>query len=673
LVVSLALVYACGQEATAPIVGPPAQVRIVSGDDQSAPAGTELPGPLVAKVADSSGLAVAGQLVVFVVTAGGGSVFAGVSITNREGIVQERWTLGTSTADSQRVEVRAVDNVTGAPLVFAVFRATALAGPAARLYKIGDMQTAQVGTAVAEPPGLTVYDQFSNPVPGLNVRFQITRGGGALVGESTATDPNGTARVGMWTLGTIAGLNTLLAQVGADSVELSGTGVAGPPATIAAFAGDSQVAQTGAAVAVRPAVKVTDSYGNAVSGVAVTFAAAASTVAGGLQTTDTGGIATVGGWTMGVDSGTYELAATAQGLNGSPVLFTALALPLPAFRATAVSAGFYHTCALNQNGEPFCWGYGGAVGMDSTVASAVPGGAAMTALASGAFHACGLNASGSAFCWGVNSWGEVGDGTTAYRVSPVAVLGGLTFQGLHGASQFTCGLATGGAGWCWGANNRGQLGNGQVDSGPSPTPTAVVGGLTLTRVVAGGAHACGIAVDGAAYCWGMDYVTGAAQPVPVAVPGGLQFTTLAAGFGHTCGLTSGATAYCWGDNEYFALGDTSRATLYTNDPVPVIGGMTFASLAAGLDFTCGLSESGAAYCWGRNDQSQLGDGTAGLERAFPGLVAGNHTFTALTAGGRHACGLASDGTIYCWGSNGYGQLGTGDMFNRRQPTAVRRR
>src|SRR5205809_837432 len=119
------LVFACEKEAAAPLQ-PRAHlsVQIVSGDLQSGPAGKELPNPLVVKVVDATGLPQSGQLVNFRVTSGGGSVFAGAALTSVTGIAQERWTLGTNPADSQRVEARAVDNVTGQALTFGVFRAT---------------------------------------------------------------------------------------------------------------------------------------------------------------------------------------------------------------------------------------------------------------------------------------------------------------------------------------------------------------------------------------------------------------------------------------------------------------------------------------------------------------------------------------------------------------------
>ena len=210
------LAFACIQEATTPTSGPPASVQIVSGDVQSGTVAAELPSPLVVKVVDSAGRPQAGQLVNFRVMSGGGSVFAGATLTSPSGVAQERWTLGTNAADSQRVEARAVDNVTGTALTYAVFNATALPGPPAHVAANGgDGQASAAGTAVAIPPSVLVEDRFQNPVPGVAVTFAVASGGGTITGASQTTTSDGVATVGSWTLGTTPGTNTLRVTVSA--------------------------------------------------------------------------------------------------------------------------------------------------------------------------------------------------------------------------------------------------------------------------------------------------------------------------------------------------------------------------------------------------------------------------------------------------------------------------
>jgi len=157
----------------------------------------------------------AGQIVNFVVASGGGSVFAGASVTNVDGVAQERWTLGLSTAEPQRVEVRAVDPSTGEPKVFGVFQATALPGPVSRIAfpdRLGDVQLVPEHTAVPDPDPVTALDAYENPVPGVPITFGIHDGSGSVSGEHQTIDAAGQARVGEWIIGAVGEPQTLYAE-----------------------------------------------------------------------------------------------------------------------------------------------------------------------------------------------------------------------------------------------------------------------------------------------------------------------------------------------------------------------------------------------------------------------------------------------------------------------------
>jgi hypothetical protein len=208
LVVCLA---ACGDGAQPPGNGP-VTFSITAGDLQVAPAGTELPSTLVARVTNQDGDPVQGQVVNFRVVVGRGSVFAGSGASNSNGIVQERWTLGYSYADTQRVEARAVDPTSGDPIVFGVFRA--IAGPeltGSVTVIDGQGQTAPAGQPVPVRPTVMVNGEFGGPVPDAEVTFTVTLGGGSVSSATARTDSSGVASVD-WVLGPAAGPNNLQAS-----------------------------------------------------------------------------------------------------------------------------------------------------------------------------------------------------------------------------------------------------------------------------------------------------------------------------------------------------------------------------------------------------------------------------------------------------------------------------
>jgi hypothetical protein len=223
-----------------------------------------------------------------------------------------------------------------------------------------------------------------------------------------------------------------------------------------------------------------------------------------------------------------------------------------------------------------------------------------------------------------------------------------------------------------------QPGGGYVLSASSSDATVAaatsmaIGIAWRARSVTG---SCALTETGAAWCWGHDEYgqlgngtatsSLAAQPVPVS--GGLTFASLSQGARHNCGVTAAGELWCWGNNMQGELGVGDQSARTT--PVRVGGGLTFTSVAAGDEYTCGLVASGAAYCWGYNHYGELGDGTD-TTRLTPVPVAGGLRFAALAAQRFHTCGVALDGSVWCWGDNTFGQLGTGDESPRNAPVQV---
>jgi alpha-tubulin suppressor-like RCC1 family protein len=206
--------------------------------------------------------------------------------------------------------------------------------------------------------------------------------------------------------------------------------------------------------------------------------------------------------------------------------------------------------------------------------------------------------------------------------------------------------------------------------------TAAITVTGISTVGEGYNRTCSLTTGGAAYCWGHNgygYLgtgdTTFYRTTPAPVLGGLTFAAVSVGPNHTCGVTPSGAAYCWGFNWPSQL---DEGTFWTGPPLAVPGGLTFTTVEAGNGHTCGVTPSGTAYCWGENMFGQRGEGSWWYTSG-PVAVSGGLTFAMVSAGYHHTCGVTPSGTAYCWGYNGNGQLGDGspiDAGGQFSPVAV---
>lgn len=352
-----------------------------------------------------------------------------------------------------------------------------------------------------------------------------------------------------------------------------------------------------------------------------------------------------------------------------------------------ISAGWQHSCGLTSSGVAYCWGNNssGELGDASTIGTTNPVMVAtslrFSSISAGWTYSCGLSLNGAAYCWGANSNGQLGNTANLSSNVPVAVgapAGGniLGFSSISASRYHTCGLALNGTAYCWGYNGYGTLGNNSTTN--SNVPVIVNAFLKFSSITTGTEHTCGSTLSGAAYCWGRNSsgelgnnsTTNSSVPVLVAAPE--TFSSVTAGDAHTCGLILNGIAYCWGRNLFGELGDNS--TTNSSAPLPVATTLIFSSIKAGGTFSCGLTLSGAAHCWGGYTYGELGNGffgSSGVPVAVVAPTGGNVlTFSSISAGFAHSCGLTSSGATYCWGRNGTGQLGDSSTSNKDVPVAV---
>ena len=253
---------------------------------------------------------------------------------------------------------------------------------------------------------------------------------------------------------------------------------------------------------------------------------------------------------------------------------------------------------------------------------------------------CGLTQAGLARCWGVYQGGYLGigvipDGSAA-----------LTQCGERFSSEFYF-----------------------QDGRCATTPAPVEGKHLFRSIAAGAGQVCGAAEDGRLLCWARPAEGDSAERyLPTEVGGAPSFTQLSGGWSLLCGVTAGGAAYCWGNIH------GNGASFTEMEPTAVGDGITFASVTVGAEHACGATPGGTAYCWGANSHGQLGDGTTvdavGDGTLDPVFVGGGHSFRTLAAGDDFTCGITFEGASYCWGANATGQLGNGTLTSSLVPVPV---
>jgi alpha-tubulin suppressor-like RCC1 family protein len=349
----------------------------------------------------------------------------------------------------------------------------------------------------------------------------------------------------------------------------------------------------------------------------------------------------------------------------------------------SVAGGDSHTCAATATGKVLCWGsnnigqLGNAMSAQSLTPVDVVGlGASISKGAAGAMHACVLTAAGGVKCWGNNKYGQLGDGTTIDRLTPVNVVGLASgVVKVEAGALHTCAVLVSGGVKCWGENVDGQLGDGTTNSSSVPVN---VYGLTsgITDVGTGASHTCALTTVGGVKCWGkngrgrLGDGTNVDRLTPVDVLG--QTTGVVAlelGQQHSCVLKQSGSVRCWGANYSGQLGDGTDIDRWTSVAVGNLGSGVV-GLTAGESHTCALFNNGDAKCWGANYSGELGDGTFNTHYVPVPVTGLPGAATVLEAGHFHTCAVLGGGAVYCWGDNWNGQIGDGSTTEQPSPVAV---
>ncbi len=330
-----------------------------------------------------------------------------------------------------------------------------------------------------------------------------------------------------------------------------------------------------------------------------------------------------------------------------------------------LAAGGFHSLAIKTDGSLWAWGANGAgqLGDGTTTGRLTPIQilTGVAAVAARADHTLALKTDGSLWAWGANGFGQLGDGTTTGRSTPIQILTGVA--AVSAGSGHTLALKTDGSLWAWGGNGFGVLGDGTTTN--RYTPVQVLTGVAA--VAAGGSHTLALKTDGSLWAWGVNWsgqvgdgtTTDRSRPVQV-----LTGVAAMSGDGaHTLAIKTDGSLWAWGYNEYGQLGDGTTTTRLT--PIQVLTGV--AAVSAGRYMTLAIKTDGSLWAWGQNTVGQLGDGTTNGHLTPVLVLAG---VAAVSTSGFHTLARKTDGSLWAWGFSAHGQLGDGTTSRHLSPVPV---
>jgi len=326
----------------------------------------------------------------------------------------------------------------------------------------------------------------------------------------------------------------------------------------------------------------------------------------------------------------------------------------------------------------------------------------VVSMTAGGRHTCALTIAGNVLCWGRGSTSQLGnDSTTLAQPTPVQVHGGGSTEvlsqvvSLNSNFDHTCAVTTTGGVWCWGLNSFGQLGDGSTVNRSTPVAVVGVGGTgtlsAVSSVSVGSRHSCAVTTSGSVLCWGSQLegrlgnglTTNSTVVNPVQVTAGVgpndagalsQVVSMASTWSNSCAVTTTSSVFCWGNgqtgrngNGVTALNQGTPVQVRDVDNAGTLSGVS--ALASGAYHMCAVLTSGSAVCWGDGNVGQRGDSTFVTTRSWPVQVlagagpadnAGNLSdVVAMAAGNNFSCGLTSAGSVLCWGDGRSGAVGSG--------------
>ena len=302
-----------------------------------------------------------------------------------------------------------------------------------------------------------------------------------------------------------------------------------------------------------------------------------------------------------------------------------------------------------------------------------------------------IKTDGTLWAWGENGYGQLGDGTTTYRNIPVKIMDNVASVATFW--NFTLAILTDNSLWAWGSNLNGQLGIGTYTTNPNPWRESDENNDQYTPVKVMDDVACFagrpavIKTDGSLWAWGatayhgyLGDATRTASSSPVKIMDDVVYSTAAIYSEfityNTFLIKSDGSLWGWGYNDYGSLGDGTTTNRYS--PVKIMDDVAYVTHDGG-NKTFAIKKDGSLWAWGRNEYGELGNGTAVVSDNSQKTIVNNNVYLPerilddvmyVGIGKWHAIAIKTDGSLWAWGRNHYGQLGDGTTIDRHSPVKI---
>jgi alpha-tubulin suppressor-like RCC1 family protein len=277
----------------------------------------------------------------------------------------------------------------------------------------------------------------------------------------------------------------------------------------------------------------------------------------------------------------------------------------------------------------------------------------------GNYHSIGIKTDGTLWAWGDNEYGQLGDGTFIDKSTPTRIGTESDWKEIYCGPNYNIAIKENGTLWAWGLNDYGQLGLNDIVNRNSPTQ--VGRDNNWSKVTCGAGHTLAIKSNGTLWAWGDNDFgqigdgTYLIQLVPIQIGSDNNWIEISSGIFHSLAIKTNGTLWAWGDNDYWQLGIPDNDIFYST-PTLVNAENNWKSIHAGGYHNLALKTDGTLWCWGDNEYGQLGDNST-LESHFPIQIENNVQWDYIGASTWNSFGIKADGTLWCWGDNEYGQLG----------------